>query len=194
MHKVVHILSALLLSFESYTMVTQNEPHTYSYGPAIEQVGQIPKEIYRNVVTLLPFVCVDVFLYNSKTKKYFLVWRDKKPAKDMWWFPGGRLYKGESFLQCAERKCQEEIGCQVKAIAPVDFASTIFPDSEWNTPTHSINIVVLAVYNETEGTRPRLDNLHSNYKWQEIAVPPADPYLRSGYDKAVELLLRLKQS
>ena len=45
-----------------------------------------------------------------------LVQRATEPVKGVWWLPGGRIYKGETFFDAAIRKTKEETGLRGKPI------------------------------------------------------------------------------
>ena len=39
--------------------------------------------------------------------------RNNPPVKDHWWFPGGRIRKGETLQEALVREVKEETGLQV---------------------------------------------------------------------------------
>ena len=136
------------LDQKKITTIDQGHSFLYLNKEAVKQVGLVKsKEFYGDAVRQLPICCVDVFLYNPFNKTYLLVLRKDPPAKNVWWIPGGRLYKGESFFDCSIRKCKEEIGLDVTPVKNIDAIATIFPDSMWETQTHTVNFVVLAKLN-----------------------------------------------
>ena len=69
----------------------------------------IENELYDKIREVLPTVCVDLLVTNEQ-KQYLLAKRTEKPAKGSWWFPGGRIHKGETWQECAKRKGKEELG------------------------------------------------------------------------------------
>lgn len=104
----------------------------------------------------------------------------------MWWYPGGRLFKGESFFDCARRKCHEEAGLDIEPIALLGVYSTTFEKSAWECPTQTINIVVYAQI--TQPLAPLLDKNHSHYRWASLTEVPEDPYVYQVYCEARKLL------
>ena len=53
----------------------------------------LPQNLYKKIVGLTPIFCIDLVV---KKKNFFLLAKRKeKPAKNKWWFPGGRLFLGE---------------------------------------------------------------------------------------------------
>lgn len=158
----------------------------YVFCDDIERKSLCPQEHYAQSVNHLPICCVDVFVFNRRTQQYFMVLRKQKPAQGTWWYLGGRLFKGESFFDCAVRKAKDEAGLTITAVAELGVYATIFPDSEWGCQTHTVNIGVLALYEE--GTDITLDTNHEQSTWVSMAVVPKNPYLASLYDKALAFL------
>eukprot|EP00668_Euglena_longa_P012481 GGOE01014934.1.p1 GENE.GGOE01014934.1~~GGOE01014934.1.p1 ORF type:complete len:259 (-),score=41.00 GGOE01014934.1:428-1204(-) len=113
----------------------------------------LPAHLYRQVVEHLPTVCVDVVCRRLSDGKVLLFHRRDKPAAQIWWFPGGRMHRGETFFAAAVRKTAEETGCSSAAVtarAVLQVWNTFFPDSSWDEqrrPGHegsqTVNAVVL---------------------------------------------------
>lgn len=168
---------------------TTDHGHAFFYlNPVdVQRVGMIKKETYKDAVTNLPIACVDVFLYNPANRTYLLVLRKDPPAKGVWWLPGGRLYKGETFFSCSVRKCKEEVGLDATPVKTLGFVATLFPDSMWNTQTHTVNFLVLAKVN-AQGEGPKIDKTCENYQWVPLETKPSDPYVLKAYNKALKIL------
>jgi colanic acid biosynthesis protein WcaH len=158
----------------------------FIYTEEVEKKSSIPKEIYKEVVNNLPISCVDVFLYDRTRKAYLLVLRKQAPAKNVWWMPGGRIFKGETFLESAARKCHEEIGLKIIPLRQLGTFTTIFPDSAWDCQTHTINTVILAEVADSNSAI--LDQNHTDYQWRSLDTPPEDPYVREAYRQALNHL------
>ena len=62
---------------------------------------RLPFELYKQAVEKLPICCVDVMLQRKSDKKILLFYRRDKPANNIWWWPGGRMFRGETFYDCA---------------------------------------------------------------------------------------------
>ena len=179
----------LFLSLTFYTLISTSENH-FVFANAIDLENFVDKKLYAQCVKNLPICCVDIFLYNQCNESYLLIERLNPPAQGILWFPGGRIFKGESFFEAAIRKCKEEIGIEVKPLQIIDVYSTIFADSAWDCQTHTINIAVLALL-------PPLQQLHLNqdhgtYQWRSLNKIPENPYLNQVYQKAIILLFNLK--
>ena len=63
----------------------------------------IPKEFYKEILKVIPIVCVDIVICNSKGL-YLLVKRKNEPLKGWWWVVGGRVLHGETAKEAAARK------------------------------------------------------------------------------------------
>jgi ADP-ribose pyrophosphatase YjhB (NUDIX family) len=73
----------------------------------------LPSEIYGKLVRDCVVCCVDCLIVrttDSGKKECLLVERSSEPVKGVWWLPGGRLLKGETFFATARRKAQQETG------------------------------------------------------------------------------------
>jgi colanic acid biosynthesis protein WcaH len=156
----------------------------------------LPKEVYRIMVQHAVVCCVDVLVVRQSSGKMecLLVERSSEPAKGLWWFPGGRLWKGETFFAAAVRKTREETGLDhVKPIQVLGVWNTFFPTSNWDSEeskgTQTVNPVVLV---ELAGDAPdvKLDSTSANYQW--IGLDPHTAQA-NGVDKyVVQALWRLK--
>ena len=65
---------------------------------------KLSKELYGGIVANIPTVCVDVICQREVDNKVLLFYRRDRPAKGLWWLPGGRMLKGETFFDTALRK------------------------------------------------------------------------------------------
>lgn len=120
----------------------------------------IDTELYNQIRSVIPTVCVDLLVTNPKGE-YLLVKRAQSPAKGSWWFPGGRILKGESWKDACFRKAKEEIGCDLLFGRFVSVEESIFSDE---TPiVHTVNLVV-HMYHEGYGNI-LLDEAHADYRW-----------------------------
>ncbi|HSX26765.1 MAG TPA: NUDIX hydrolase [Chlamydiales bacterium] len=158
---------------------------SYCDGEEVEVVGMIDKGTYREAVKQLPICCVDVFLYDPLKQTYLMILRNTAPGAGKWWLPGGRLFKGESFYDCAMRKCKQEAGVEIVPLAQLGTTTTVFPDSAWGCQTHTVNTVVLAKVKDTD-ERPKTDSFHEDFAWRPLDAVPEDPYIRSAYEEALK--------
>ena len=72
----------------------------------------ITESLYREIISVLPIICVDVVIRN-KSGKVLLARRKNEPIKGHWWVIGGRILSGESAQQACIRKTLEETGLKI---------------------------------------------------------------------------------
>eukprot|EP01061_Rhynchopus_euleeides_P038335 TRINITY_DN65823_c0_g1_i1.p1 TRINITY_DN65823_c0_g1~~TRINITY_DN65823_c0_g1_i1.p1 ORF type:complete len:239 (+),score=65.77 TRINITY_DN65823_c0_g1_i1:42-719(+) len=143
----------------------------------------LPSDVYGEVVRRMPVFCVDVIV--RKGGKLLLLHRGMEPVKGYWWWPGGRMLKGETFYAAALRKVQQETGItQCRAVAVLGVYNTFFPTSSWDTDatqgTHTVNACVLVdAQNDATVT---LDETSDNHKWISGDATQA---IADGYDRYV---------
>lgn len=137
--------------------------------------------------------CVDIVLVRTTSgrKECLLVERSSEPVKGVWWWPGGRLLKGETFFAAAKRKARDETGIdEVRCVQVLGVWNTFFPTSHWDNDksqgTQTVNPIVL-VEVEQPGVDVKLDETSENYRW--ISLDP-DEAAENGEDKYVVGALR----
>jgi len=164
---------------------TQEENH-FSYGACPTVTTLLDKNFYQKVVETLPILCIDICLVDLSTNRYLVMARTNRPAQGAFWFPGGRMFKGESFFEVAQRKCLEEIGVTVKIEKLIGIYNAIYPDSQWNTPTHTPIVAVLATCNQAAFIS--LDEQHVDYRWASLFEPDPIDYIDVVRKKALKIL------
>lgn len=104
----------------------------------------LPIEFYREVVNVLPILCVDAVIVDKG--EFLLIRRKLKPKKGKWWVPGGRVLKGETMEMALKRKVKEEIGIDVKVLMPLGYYEESFDENEsgFESGIHTLSIVFLA--------------------------------------------------
>jgi ADP-ribose pyrophosphatase YjhB (NUDIX family) len=73
----------------------------------------LEKEFYERAIRSLPIACVDLVVYHGD--KILMLKRTNEPLAGHWWFPGGRVWLGESRIAAAVRKLSQECGLYAKA-------------------------------------------------------------------------------
>jgi len=74
--------------------------------------AHIPEETFATCLEHVPQPCVDLVVeYDGGV---LLVCRQNEPASGEWFWPGGRLYKGERLEDAAVRIAREELGLGVR--------------------------------------------------------------------------------
>mmetsp|Transcript_8490 Transcript_8490/g.25140 ORF Transcript_8490/g.25140 Transcript_8490/m.25140 type:complete len:232 (+) Transcript_8490:263-958(+) len=157
----------------------------------------LPEDLYGKLVRDCIVFCVDIVLVRTNKdgkKECLLVKRSSEPVKGVWWWPGGRMLKGETFFDAAKRKAQQETGLsEVSCIQVLGIWNTFFPTSNWDTETEkgtqTVNAIVL-VYVNSVGADVELDDTSEDCRW--IGLDPAVAEA-NGEDKYVlQGLLRLQ--
>lgn len=162
---------------------TESSDHFFTDNQQTEiTTALLPASLYRSFVEHMPICCVDIFVYNTTTDTYLLMLRSQKPAQHCWFYPGGRLCKGESFFACALRKCRQELGIAVTPVTILGCYATVFPDSAWECPTHTVNCAILATTQESD---LHFDEQHTDYRWVSSESIPSDPCLLAVYQQAM---------
>jgi len=54
--------------------------------------------------------------------------RKNQPAKGQWWFPGGRIHKGESFEETLYREVKEETNLEISSCKFINVYSRVFSE------------------------------------------------------------------
>ena len=156
----------------------------------------LPVDVYGKMVQDCVVCCVDCLIVRfnplTKRKECLLVERGSEPAKGIWWIPGGRLFKGETFFDGAVRKAREETGLdEVEPVQILGFYNTFFPTSAWDTDTakgtQTVQPIILVKLQK--GAEIKLDDTSERYRW--IGLCPEEA-VKNGEDKyVVDALLKL---
>lgn len=122
----------------------------------------IEKNLYHQILHNMPIICVDAVIVNEEGKILFLK-RDNEPAKNEWWFPGGRLLKNERLEDAVIRKVKEETNIDANVDKFLGTTETIFKTGPNNIPVHTVNFTFLLNFDSAE---IKIDNLHTDFIWE----------------------------
>lgn len=170
----------------------------------------LPKDLYGRMVRDAVVCCVDILLVRRNNgdnrqgqRQALVVERSSEPVKGVWWLPGGRLLKGETFFDAARRKARDETGItNVTCIQVLGVWNTFFPTSHWDDETsqgtQTVNPIVLVEINEhndndddddgsENNSNVKLDETSENYRW--ISLDPQENKAEDRY--VLQALLRL---
>jgi len=116
--------------------------------------GWIPSSLYNQMAKSMPIPAVEAIIVRNGSLLFLK--RNNIPVKGQWWFPGGRIRKGESLEEALFREVKEETGLNVIAYELVNVYSRVFPDR------HDITIVYSC---KCDGDTITLNGEHSEYKF-----------------------------
>lgn len=122
----------------------------------------------------MPIPCVDIVIVNEGA--VLLGRRVNKPAQGKYWFPGGRVAKGETLIKAAQRKAKEETGLTVKILKQLGTDETIFLDGPFDGPTHTINVVFLATFKK--GDELKTDRQNDTLEWFTTLPKNSPAYIK----------------
>jgi colanic acid biosynthesis protein WcaH len=137
----------------------------------------IPRDLYGQIVENMPIACIDFVLVHEG--KVLLVFRKEEPAKEQWWIPGGRVFKGEKLIDCLKRKAREELGVEVevvKALGSYEYFSPKAVFEEVTTGTHAV--VSCFVVRPVNGVEVTLDSTSAEFRWIDSLEEGLDPYVK----------------
>jgi colanic acid biosynthesis protein WcaH len=136
----------------------------------------IPADEYAHIIEVLPILCVDVIVQNSRGE-YLLIKRANEPRKDQWWVVGGRVLRGETLEQAAIRKVKEEVGLKVNFMEPIGYYEDVSETNPFglSIPLHSVSVVFSTVVDDNQ--QVRLDN--QTVGWKYSADLPTDFRVKS---------------
>jgi len=124
----------------------------------------IPAEEFAAVLSRVPQVCVEVVLESEGG--VLLAHRTNEPARGEWFWPGGRLYKGEELDDAARRVAREELGIEVTVEGRVGVYSHFWDASRIDgvDSRHTVN-VVFRVSQVDPDAAIELDEQHDDYRF-----------------------------
>lgn len=123
----------------------------------------IPDDLFSEFTARMPECCIEVVVqYDGGV---LLAKRSNEPAKGEWFWPGGRLYKGETFEVAVHRIAREELGLNVEIFDRLGVYSHYWDSSAvaGEPSRHTVNVVFLVRPSETNPTI-ELDDQHDDYR------------------------------
>ena len=125
----------------------------------------IPEKEYSKIQAVLPILCVDCLIIYHK--KCLLLRRSREPAKGQYWFPGGRVFKGELIRDAATRKAREEVNLDCKYEKTILVEETIFERrGNMLSDIHTVNICCHLSASDFHNLT--IDESHTSYIWVNL--------------------------
>jgi len=126
----------------------------------------IETELFDKIKKSMPIPCVDLLVAYKNS--LLLMLRNNEPAKDLWFTPGGRIYRNEKLIDTVKRVLPEETGLQPTKITQVSTMSHIWPEAHTVTTYFRV---------EVDSDKVKLDPQHSDYKWIDKMEEDLHPYI-----------------
>ena len=139
---------------------------------------------FKTVIENTPLVSIDLCLICNG--QILLGKRRNEPLKGIWFTPGGRIHKNETWQDALLRIAEVELGLGDTAVESFSLMCVwdhFYNNSalDQNTSTHYVNLPHYAEFK----SRPdiTLDDQHGDFKWFDLAVVSSDekfhPYIRN---------------
>jgi len=137
----------------------------------------VPEDLFAEFTARMPQVCVEVVLDTDEG--VLLAKRTNEPAKGEWFWPGGRLYKGENLEPAARRIAREELGIDVAVEERLGVYSHFWETSAVaDAPSrHTVN-VVFRVRPAGPDVEIDLDDQHEAVRFLAEPDPELHEYVR----------------
>jgi len=124
----------------------------------------IEEDLFSEFIAHMPEVCVEVVVESDTG--ILLAKRSNEPVQNEWFWPGGRLLKGERLEEAAHRIAREELGIEIEIQDRLGVYSHFWETSaEQGAPSrHTVNIV-FHVTPSNDSPSITLDEQHSETRW-----------------------------
>lgn len=131
----------------------------------------LPEARYADFLETMPQACVDLVVEHDG--RVLLARRENEPAKGELFWPGSRLYKGETLGSAVDRIADEELGIAVDVVEQLGANAHFWEVSEEAEDVSRHTVVVVYRVTPADGDPDlRADDQHSEFRWVE--APPAD--------------------
>jgi len=142
----------------------------------------VPDELYAEFVANFPMICVDLVVEHDGG--VILARRDIEPAKGRWFWPGGRLFKGEPLKQSVHRVAEQELGIDVEIVDQLGVQAHFWETSDavGGPSRHTVN-VVYRVMPVQDDLSLQLDDQHTEYRILTNPEPPLHEYVHLYIDE-----------
>jgi len=147
-------------------VILLDEPKKSVQDASKAETGKIHSSLYEVIIDVLPIASLEAVVLEDD--KFLFLRRKNEPVKGQWWFPGGRIRKGETLQEALIREVKEETGLTVTESKLVNVYSRIFDQR------HDITI---AYVTKCRPDKITLNNEHSEYIYTKKPPKNIHPYL-----------------
>jgi ADP-ribose pyrophosphatase YjhB (NUDIX family) len=132
----------------------------------------IPEQVFGQALDALVITCVDLMILCDR--QLLLAKRNRLP-RTSWWVVGGRMFPGESPIQTAQRKAQDEAGLNLERdrFRFVGVYSTVFAQRAQPPQAnglHSVNLTFSVELSAIEKAQVALtDAEYESWRWVDRA-------------------------
>lgn len=131
---------------------------------------------YSEILESMPICCVDIIIEHSG--EFILIHR--KQSEDfggLWWIPGGRIHKNETWENAVRRKALEETGINVEVIKQGKSYEAFEKSHKAESGIHCITTVFVATPIDNNFV-VKTDSTSTGYKWVKELDDNYYPLLR----------------
>jgi len=126
----------------------------------------IPEKIYKQIMDLMPILCVDAVIKNTNGQ-YLLVKRKNKPLKGEWWLVGGRVNKGETIEDAISRKVMEELSLDINKSIPIGYYEDFYKENYFDLDSGAHMISIIFMININDDHTIKLDDQSVAWKFSK---------------------------
>ena len=126
----------------------------------------VNNKVFKLIVKNTPLISIDLCIICDG--QILLGKRLNEPLKGIWFTPGGRIYKNESWQSALKRICLSELGLNIEALSAFTLMGVwdhFYPNSVFgsSTSTHYVNLPHVAKYS----SKPEIkgDCQHEKFAW-----------------------------
>lgn len=126
----------------------------------------IPEEKYKDIIQLLPIVCIDAIITNLQ-KQFLLVKRRNEPLKGDYWVPGGRVMHFEDTESAVNRIVLKELGldCSDKDKKLFGIYQDFFTENSFDYSVKYHTVSIIYQFSIEDDCPIKLDSQGEDYKW-----------------------------
>jgi len=128
---------------------------------------RIEPKHYDKIKKQMPLPCVDLLITHKDS--LLLTLRNNEPGKDLWFTPGGRIYRNESLEEAVKRVLSMETGLQSINSTQISTMSHMWPEVHTVTTYYRV---------EVDSDKVKPDEQHRDHKWIDKTEDDLHPYIK----------------